>query len=81
MARIKWDQPYGIICGNAGVPGAKYDQGGVLFNAKGDALTEKKGAEQLTRERVAAMRDSGMTDSEIADAYSVTRQKVTALCR
>lgn len=40
MARIDWDRPYGTICGNVGIPGAKYDQDGMLFNAKGESLPE-----------------------------------------
>lgn len=38
MSDINWDEPYGELCGNHGIPRAKYEQNGRYYGVDGRLL-------------------------------------------
>lgn len=78
MNTINWDKPKGQVFGKPPVPGARYEQNGLYFNAAGVCLTREDETKDLTEEarRLVAL---GHTHTEVGKMLGETRQKITRM--
>jgi len=82
---IDWDKPYGIICG-IGAGGRKFSQDGNYYSAKGELVVPEapeapEAPEESFEDVVLDMVAGGMSHTDIAQSFGITRQKVTSTIR